>query len=101
MPLSSGSVGADCCGECVAACACAFLVCVSCETFALCVPCVFLVMCVYGDDLPICGELNVYQVCHVSGALMCIVSVFVGEWCFLVCCVCLTLCIIYDLCECI
>ena len=47
------------------------------------------------------AELSVYQVCHASGVLKCIVNVFVGEWYILVCCLCLILWVIYHLYDCI
>ena len=37
------------------------------------------------SEFRICGELSVYQVCHESGVLMCIASVFAGESSIIVC----------------
>lgn len=63
------------------------------KDFYIVCPCVFLLMCVYSDGLCICGELSVYQVCHVSGVSMYFVSVFVSERYTIVFYVCLTLCV--------
>ena len=68
----------------VPVCACAVCVCFLWYFWIFCGWCGFGDVCVV-SEFRICGELSVYQVCHESGVLMCIASVFAGESSIIVC----------------